>query len=390
MNAESFELTIPSPGSTTSQRILSLAIQQSAHELLRLEPVPGASRASTESVVRARAAFAAVARKTPGALFASLRRPTVSALLRCQRDRTDLARAARIQMELVATLLLDLALFDVLEAPVRVEGELPRELLSITHTRSAAVTSDVLVFRSGSIEGVAFREGSAPYTLVDGGVWLAERDNNPISMFEAHPDKHGNAIDLGGKPASDWVTSLRDSLALIAEHLPELRRELDQFSQLVVPVGYHAERHESASYREAIGTIYMTLHPHLMTMAEAVIHEGSHNKLNAFFETDEVLLNGDSPLYTSPVRPDPRPLRGVLLAVHAFIPVARLYEKMVDARDARVNPSFLSRFEAVRRINAEGFKLLAEHARPTAKGRSLMDELARWIAHYERYSAPAG
>src|SRR6185503_20664745 len=89
----------------------------------------------------------------------------------------------------------------------------------------------------------------------------------------------------------------------------------------------------SASYQEAIGTIYMTLHPSLMTMTEALIHEFSHNKINALFEIDDVLENAWSPLYASPVRPDPRPLHGVLLAVHAFLPVARLYEALIQARE---------------------------------------------------------
>ena len=100
--------------------------------------------------------------------------------------------------------------------------------------------------------------------------------------------------------------------------------------QQLVPVGYDPEAHLSASYREAIGTIYLTLHPQPMTMTEALIHEFSHNKLNALFELDPVLDNAFWPLYASPVRPDPRPLHGVLLAAHAFVPVAEMYFRMID------------------------------------------------------------
>src|SRR6185503_4671918 len=115
----------------------------------------------------------------------------------------------------------------------------------------------------------------------------------------------------------------------------------------------------SASYQEAIGTIYMTLHPSLMTMAEAVIHEFSHNKINALFELDDVLENAWAPLYTSPVRPDPRPLHGVLLAVHAFLPVARLYERMIEQGDPLAESSaFRGRYAAIRRINREGAELV--------------------------------
>ena len=40
-----------------------------------------------------------------------------------------------------------------------------------------------------------------------------------------------------------------------------------------VPVGWDEQRHLSASYQEAIGTVYLSLHPNPLTLAEALIHE---------------------------------------------------------------------------------------------------------------------
>jgi HEXXH motif-containing protein len=148
-------------------------------------------------------------------------------------------------------------------------------------------------------------------------------------------------------------------------------------------VGWHAERHLSASYQEVIGTIYMTLHPSQMTLSEALIHEFSHNKLNALFEIDDVLENAWSPLYASPVRPDPRPLHGVLLAVHAFLPVARLYERMIEAGDPEAQgDDFRRRYGAIRRINREGAELVLDKGRPTPGGAGLFAEIRRWNDHY--------
>ena len=56
---------------------------------------------------------------------------------------------------------------------------------------------------------------------------------------------------------------------------PDLRAEIDLAIQMFLPTSYHPETHRSASYRESIGAIYITLHPGLMTMTEAVIHEFS-------------------------------------------------------------------------------------------------------------------
>nr|MBK7066646.1 hypothetical protein [Deltaproteobacteria bacterium] len=212
---------------------------------------------------------------------------------------------------------------------------------------------------------------------------LAVEDNNPLSMFEAHPDKEGNAIDLGGRPAQEWVGVLRQCLAVTARYMPALRAEMDLFVHQVVPVGYHDQRHLSASYQESIGTIYMTLHPNLMTMTEALIHEFSHNKLNALFELDPVLDNAFWPLYASPVRPDPRPLHGVVLAVHAFQPIARLYEAMTEAGEpASKSPEFQRRFAQIRKVNRDGAEVVLGSGVPTAVGRGLIDEMRRWDEHF--------
>jgi HEXXH motif-containing protein len=120
-----------------------------------------------------------------------------------------------------------------------------------------------------------------------------------------------------------------------------------------------------------------------MTMTEALIHEFQHNKLNALFELDDVLDNAYAPLYASPVRPDPRPLAGVLLAVHAFLPVARLYERMIAGGDPdAAGASFRGRFAQVVAINREGTRVLDDHAQPTAVGAALLDEMRHLDDHF--------
>lgn len=205
---------------------------------------------------------------------------------------------------------------------------------------------------------------------------LATVDHNPIAAFEAHPNKHGNGVDLGGRPEAEWIAMLDEAFALVEQFLPETFAEMRLALREVVPVGYDGERHLSASYREAIGTMYLTLHPNVMTMTEAVVHEFQHNKMNVASYSADFLENAFHPLYPSPIRPDPRPLWGILLAVHAFLPVAELYRRMRDAHHPLATlPGFDERLSDIDLKNHEGMEMLRAHAQFTAPGAALLGDL---------------
>jgi hypothetical protein len=211
-----------------------------------------------------------------------------------------------------------------------------------------------------------------------GGGWLAGADNNPLAMVEAHPDKEGNTLDLGSKSPERWVEALHSARALIAETLPELANEHRSLLALVVPVGTHGARSLSASYREAIGQVYVSFLEDSRSLAEALVHETQHNKLNLLSLVDPILEDRGQALYKSPVRPDPRPLWGILLAVHAFLPVAEMYRTLQEiAHPTTSSDRFLAHFAEIRSGNHEGMELLREHARPTVLGRQLLEGMDR-------------
>ncbi|HRI65534.1 MAG TPA: HEXXH motif-containing putative peptide modification protein [Polyangium sp.] len=402
------DLTIPEPGSTTARTVLTGALAQ----LLRDLPTIGRSFPASPALLHDLHQFQVLRQelntKQRGALPSFLARTPIGTLVRCLRHQPSEA----LLRELLALVYFELARVGALEGPIRQKCP-PKRILSLAGRISITLPNEaqallykpgkvVVELESGQVEldldtyddkpaGYSESVGGVivekPYHLVDKNIVLALADNNPLAMFDAHPDKQGNAIDLGGKTAAEWTNVLQDGLQLIAAMLPDLRTEMDLFVQQIVPVGFDEQKHLSASYQEAIGTIYMSLHPSLMTMTEALIHEFSHNKINALFELDGVLENAFSPLYTSPVRPDPRPLHGVLLAVHAFLPVARLYEKMVESgHPLAQNSAFLGRFAKIRQINAEGAQVVLEHGRPTPVGKPLLDEIRRWDGYYEGFA----
>lgn len=220
-------------------------------------------------------------------------------------------------------------------------------------------------------------EGGPPGgARLESGAELATLDTNPLSHLEDHPEKAGNAVDLAGREIGEWVGAMDEAVQLIGEALPQLAVELSVTLMRVIPVGYDKEQHRSASFRQAPGLIYMTLHPDPVTMAAAIIHETQHGKLNMLSWVDPVLNNGMSEWTESPVRPDLRPLMGVLLAVHAFVPVAAFMARLraLDHPLAQTR-MFGRRFTEVLASNERGMNTVREKGDFTPTGRRVFEAL---------------
>ena len=211
---------------------------------------------------------------------------------------------------------------------------------------------------------------------VAGGPQLSSIDTNPLAHVEDHPDKEGNAVDLAGRDPELWCDRLRGALDVVADALPTLHAELVATLQRVIPVGYHDDIHLSASYREAPGLIYLTLHPSALTLAEAIIHETQHGKLNTVSWFDAILFNGHEEWTKSAVRPDMRPLMGVLLAVHAFVPVAALHMRLKELdHPLSRQDGFERRRAEVLASNKQGLETLDRLAKPSELGSRVLDAL---------------
>ena len=349
-------------------------------------------------------------RTDPRPLVAALRQPTVGAVLNTLRHQAkpdgDHAALETWVRELCLLLLFELS----------AAGALPADGITAGHGAWPAlrhVGLNLVVEPDTSVQALVFQPGrvvfrtaageatfdprapgegpwrvSRPYHRIVDGIYLALSDNNPLSHFEAHPDKQGNTLDLGEKSLEEWLASLRRSFEIVDEYLPLVGEEMRLVLKLIVPVGWHEQKHLSASYQEAVGTIYMTLHPNEMTMVEALIHEFQHNKLNAALHLDPLLHNAFWPLYTSPVRPDPRPLHGVVLAVHAFQPVAKLYEEMA-AKDHPLgaHPAWRKRFRDIIRMDRAGAQTVLSNGKPTALGAAFFREMKALDEHLGAYEA---
>jgi HEXXH motif-containing protein len=318
-----------------------------------------------------RAPLGDVLARHPGALYGALLLPQVGGPLHAG----DLAEA-------VPQLLLELARSRVLGAEgIWWHGPVSR-LLSppLGAARVFVPPRAGMLFLDGAVEVAPSDTWAlgpvAParfHRLAEGG-WLAEADNNPLAMVDAHPDKAGNALSLGDATVPEWVASLDEARRLVRVGLPALADEHRSLLATVVPVGGPSEVSLSASYQEVVGLVYVSLHPSPLTMAEALVHELQHNKLNLLAHVDPVLADRGETLHASPVRPDPRPLLGVLLAAHAMLPVVALHRALDAAGEpvARTETA-RERVDQLVRGNREAMDVVRAHARPTELGRALVE-----------------
>ncbi len=235
------------------------------------------------------------------------------------------------------------------------------------------LSSHTLAGRRPATGGLATEMGYVP---IADSISLALADQNPIAQMEAHPDKTGSVLSLGGRSEEDWRAAVDVSVHWICDYWPELFQEMSFLLRQIVPVGFDKDRHLSASYREAIGTVYLSLNPNPVTMTEALIHEFQHNKLNMASYADPLLENAFSPLFKSPLRPDLRPLWGVLMGVHAFLPVAEFLRKMRAAsHPVAAAPDFAKRLSEIDLKNDQAMATLKAHGRWTPAGKKLFESL---------------
>ena len=379
------DFTLPREGSDTLRAVLSRVWPVLVRDACELPLTDPALRALHTRVT---AAMRSLAARDMGAAVRIARRPSLAA-------RTGYARAVtddRTASTVLCDLAFELALAGALGGPVaipRLRGAWPTLR---SPARGSELTLDDALTQVTLANGVIALDGAerslagalahpcvterAAWRSIDGRVALALVDDNPVAARSLHPERAGNAIDLGEQPPEAWCAALREAFAIVETHLPGMARERRLLAQTVAPVGVDDARHFSCSYEGAPGAMYLSLHPDPVKMAEAVAHEFQHDKLHALLRLDPLLENARVEGFRSPVRPDPRPLRAVLLAAHAFLAVETLYRAMRDAgHEAARHPRFDQRLAAVREANREAVDALVAYARPTPLGRALLDEL---------------
>jgi hypothetical protein len=116
---------------------------------------------------------------------------------------------------------------------------------------------------------------------------------------------------------SDIIRFLR-AMNLVCDHMPDCARWLGIVTTVVVPlVASHSQSFNSSSQADLPGLIFSDMKDEAQ-IAEALVHESAHHYFRIAEGDGPIIYPDHQDTYASPLRPEPRPLRGIFLAYHAL------------------------------------------------------------------------
>jgi HEXXH motif-containing protein len=134
----------------------------------------------------------------------------------------------------------------------------------------------------------------------------------------------------------------------------------------------------SASY-ESGGPIFLSRVSDYCLHAEDLVHELQHHRL-LIFASSAHFKSWDEPAcrFISPYRPDPRPLRGVIIGLHAFLAVNDLRRRLIE--DGRRTDELIRQTVDLHHRNLFAFRTIIEYEKFSEIGRRLIKEMGAAIA----------
>lgn len=151
------------------------------------------------------------------------------------------------------------------------------------------------------------------------------------SKIEAPVMLFNDAVEPAiSQQVSDQLKCVLGSIPAIASWINESTILLD-----VIPEGYFPDAPPSAyvscSSPDLPGFIRVSAGGDILTLLEMIAHETAHQYLFRFERRAPIIEHGDGGLHMSPLREAPRPLRGVILAMHACAYIAAAYTEAANA-----------------------------------------------------------
>jgi HEXXH motif-containing protein len=171
-----------------------------------------------------------------------------------------------------------------------------------------------------------------------------------------------------------------DALSLLRRIWPQSVPDLLVVVRGVVAITAPSGVTYSASAPAVPGAILLTVRENEAPeiVAECLIHEAAHVKLDTLWSLAPMLTNGSEARFRHPWREDMRPMRGVLLGAHAFLNVAEMDRRgLASGIEAMQSPH---QFKRRREELGVAMATLAADAAYTPLGRRIHEDMNAVIA----------
>jgi hypothetical protein len=203
--------------------------------------------------------------------------------------------------------------------------------------------------------------------------------------------RNSNPTDDFGKPLAKSIQMLPLSFwkdeafppkeLMEAEHLiEELNPALwDEYETYVSSVKLFSSRTiQGATSPRFFGNIYLRL-PYssedpVFFYLEHLVHELSHLHLYAMMAEDPLFLNEATELFTSPLRPDKRPMMGIFHATFVLARIASIFRSYVEKYP--LNEEAKEILRKTEKAFSEGYQIVSTQAKLTERGRDIVESLS--------------
>lgn len=185
-------------------------------------------------------------------------------------------------------------------------------------------------------------------------------------------------VEADPLPLKDSLTQARTTLA---EVWPEAMEWADALIPAFVDLGVPPNRMRLSTSYEPGAPIFMGRVDDPFFHAEDLVHEIQHHRLFLFADVRNFKSWRDERQnYISPYRPDPRPLRGLIVGLHAFLAVNELRRRMIEHQQGL--HAMRMKMAELHYENLFTFRTILEHEEFGEVGEALCVQMANTLAEH--------
>lgn len=209
-------------------------------------------------------------------------------------------------------------------------------------------------------------------------------DLSPFRDFGKRPSDR-----LPDEAVAHWEELLEDAWTLLVRrHSHHAAMTAGMLASIGTLAETETRGHVNVSSRDAFGAVYMSPPADAEALAETLVHELFHSKLNALLDIVPLCTAQPGELFYSPWKEDPRPLTGVLHGAYSFLSVADFWRRQRDLVGGQETYFAVFRFALMRAQVSGALETLLNSERLTDHGIRFVAGMAAWLASWDDVPVP--